>query len=175
MSTNNIKIISDLLLKLNDHIIQINDIIFEMNNTMNKINDSECIENMFKNTYMDQMNELVKKMNSVNYNININSSISLRKLNLSLSEKENESGTTHNIIFKTTLGMKTTIEFNSNLTVDELLKQYLTKINKTHLINNSEEKLYFTYNSENLELGDDRKIENVFKSNINPTILVSEF
>ena len=175
MSTNNIKIISDLLLKLNDHIIQINDIIFEMNNTMNKINDSECIENIFKNTYMDQMNELVKKMNSINYNIKLSSSISIKKFNLSLDEKENDSGTTHNIIFKTTLGMKTTIEFNSNLTVDELLKQYLTKVNKTHLINNTEEKLYFTYNSENLELGDNRKIENIFKTNCNPTVLVSEF
>jgi len=56
-----------------------------------------------------------------------------------------------------------------------LLKKYLDKINKSDIINNTEESLYFTYNAEKLEFGDLRKIEDVFASNNNPTVLVSEF
>ena len=79
------------------------------------------------------------------------------------------------INFKTTLGNKTTLEIDKNNTITELLKKYLEQINKTDIINNTEDSLYFTYNAEKLEFGDDRKIEDVFASNNNPTVLVSEF
>ena len=80
-----------------------------------------------------------------------------------------------NIIFKTTLGSKTTLEINTTSTIDELLKQYLYKINRSDLINNTEESLYFTFNAEKLEFGDKRKVDEVFTTNPNPTVLVSEF
>ena len=55
------------------------------------------------------------------------------------------------------------------------MKKYLDVINKNDIINNTEESLYFTYNAEKLEFGDQRKVEDVFASNNNPTVLVSEF
>ena len=79
------------------------------------------------------------------------------------------------INFKTTLGNKTTLEIDRNCSIEELLKKYLDKINKTDIINSTDESLYFTYNAEKLEFGDKRKIEDVFASNNNPTVLVSEF
>ena len=79
------------------------------------------------------------------------------------------------INFKTTLGNKTTLEIDRNCSIEELLKKYLDKINKTDIINSNDESLYFTYNAEKLEFGDKRKIEDVFASNNNPTVLVSEF
>ena len=51
----------------------------------------------------------------------------------------------------------------------------MDKISKTDIINSNDESLYFTYNAEKLEFGDKRKIEDVFASNNNPTVLVSEF
>jgi len=74
------------------------------------------------------------------------------------------------INFKTTLGNKTTLEIDLKNTITELLKKYFDKINKTDIINNTEDSLYFTYNAEKLEFGDDRKREDVFASNNNPTI-----
>ena len=64
---------------------------------------------------------------------------------------------------------------DKNNSIDELLKKYLDKINKSDIINSTEESLYFTYNAEKLEFGDQRKIEEVFATNNNPTVLVSEF
>ena len=74
------------------------------------------------------------------------------------------------INFKTTLGNKTTLEIDLKNTITELLKKYFDKINKTDIINNTEDSLYFTYNAEKLEFGDDRKREDVFASNNNPTV-----
>ena len=113
------------------------------------------------------MNNLIKDINNIKYkelpkikNNNISTDINL--------------DTIKNINFKTTLGNKTTLEIDKNNTIDELLKKYLDKINKSDINNNTEESLYFTYNAEKLEFGDQRKIEDVFSNN-NPTILVSEF
>ena len=117
--------------------------------------------------FFEQMNNLIKDINNIKYkelpkikNNNISTDINLDSIK--------------NINFKTTLGNKTTLEIDKNNTIDELLKKYLDKINKSDIINNTEESLYFTYNAEKLEFGDQRKIEDVFSNN-NPTILVSEF
>jgi len=108
------------------------------------------------------MNELIKDINNNKYKelpkisgINIDS---IKTIN-----------------FKTTLGNKTTLEIDKNNSINELLKKYLDKINKSDIINNPDESLYFTYNAEKLEFGDQRKIEDVFATNNNPTVLVSEF
>ena len=113
------------------------------------------------------MNNLIKDINNIKYkelpkikNGGVSSDINLDSIK--------------NINFKTTLGNKTTLKVDKNNTIDELLKKYLDKINKSDIINNTAESLYFTYNAEKLEFGDQRKIEDVFSNN-NPTILVSEF
>ena len=166
MSQEQIKQFSNLLGELNAHLVKINNIVFEMNNIMNKLNNKS---NSIENDFMEQMNDLLKRINNMNYN---------SKLKVSYDDINNTSNNLNevkNIIFKTTLGAKTTIEINNTNTIDELLKQYLCKINRSDLINNTEESLYFTYNAEKLEFGDKRKIDEVFATNPNPTVLVSEF
>ena len=141
-----------------------------MNNIMNKLNNNKL--NSMENDFMEQMNDLLKRINGMNYNAKLKASFDdIHKLN----EDQTNSDSLKNIIFKTTLGSKTTLEVNNVNTIDELLKQYLCQINRSDLINNTEESLYFTYNAEKLEFGDNRKISDVFSNNVNPTVLVSEF
>ena len=170
MSQEQLKQFSNLLSELNGHLVKINNIVFEMNNIINKLNNKS---NSVENNFIDQMNDLLKRINNMNYNAKLRASFDdINKINL---EKSSQIETLKTIIFKTTLGSKTTIEINTTNTIDELLKQYLYKINRSDLINNTEESLYFTYNAEKLEFGDNRKIDEIFSSNPNPTVLVSEF
>ena len=166
MSQEQIKQFSNLLSELNVHLVKINNIVFEMNNIMNKLNNKS---NAIENDFMEQMNDLLKRINNMNYSTKLKVSYD------ELGDQSNNINSLKNIIFKTTLGSKTTLEINSTITIDELLKQYLYKINRSDLINNTEESLYFTFNAEKLEFGDKRKIDEVFTTNPNPTVLVSEF
>ena len=170
MSQEQLKQFSNLLSDLNAHLVKINNIVFEMNNIMNKLSNKS---NSLENDFMGQMNDLLKRINNMNYNTKLKvSNDDINKLsNLQSTNDEN----IKNIIFKTTLGSKTSIEINTSNTIDELLKQYLFKINRSDLINNTEESLYFTYNAEKLEFGEQRKINEIFSGNPNPTVLVSEF
>ena len=148
-----------LVSELNMYLIKITNIVYKINSAFSKISS---IEDKSSFNFLEQMNELIKDINNNKYKelpkisgINIDS---LKTIN-----------------FKTTLGNKTTLEIDKNNSIDELLKKYLDKINKSDIINNPDESLYFTYNAEKLEFGDQRKIEDVFSTNNNPTVLVSEF
>ena len=148
-----------LVSELNMYLIKITNIVYKINSAFSKISS---IEDKSSFNFLEQMNELIKDINNNKYKelpkisgINIDS---IKTIN-----------------FKTTLGNKTTLEIHKNNSIDELLKKYLDKINKSDIINNPDESLYFTYNAEKLEFGDQRKIEEVFATNNNPTVLVSEF
>jgi len=148
-----------LVSELNMYLIKITNIVYKINSAFSKISS---IEDKSSFNFLEQMNELIKDINNNKYKelpkisgINIDS---LKTIN-----------------FKTTLGNKTTLEIDKNNSIDELLKKYLDKINKSDIFNNPDESLYFTYNAEKLEFGDQRKIEDVFSTNNNPTVLVSEF
>ena len=150
--------------ELNTYMIKIANVVYRINTAFAK---NYSIEEKSNFDFFEQMNNLIKDINNIKYkelpkikNNNISTDINLDSIK--------------NINFKTTLGNKTTLEIDKNNTIDELLKKYLDKINKSDIINNTEESLYFTYNAEKLEFGDQRKIEDVFSNN-NPTILVSEF
>ena len=153
-----------LMSELNTYMIKIANVVYRINTAFAKIYSIEEKSNF---DFFEHMNNLIKDINNIKYkelpkikNNNISTDINLDSIK--------------NINFKTTLGNKTTLEIDKNNTIDELLKKYLDKINKSDINNNTEESLYFTYNAEKLEFGDQRKIEDVFSNN-NPTILVSEF
>lgn len=76
-----------------------------------------------------------------------------------------------NVIFTTGNGFKTKILIDKETTVGEMLKQFLTKINKPELINNGDIK--FIFNSEILRFDDQKKVKKLF-GNIGgfPQILV---
>ena len=148
-----------LVSELNMYLIKITNIVYKINSAFSKISS---IEDKSTFNFLEQMTELIKDINN-------NKSKELPKI----------SGINVDSIkiinFKTTLGNKTILEMDKNNSIDELLKKYLDKINKSDIINSTEESLYFTYNAEKLEFGDQRKIEEVFATNNNPTVLVSEF
>ena len=151
---------SSLVSELNTYLIKITNIVYKINSVFSKISSFEEKSNF---NFLDQMNNLIKDINNSKYS-------ELPKIQNNISGINID--TIKIINFKTTLGNKTTVEIDKNKTIDDLLKKYLEKLN---IINNSDESLYFTYNAEKLEFGDKRKIEDVFISNTNPTILVSEF
>ena len=156
--------ISLLISELNTYLIKISNIVYKINSAFSKISS---VEDKLNFNFLDQMNDLIKDINNNKYK-------ELPKIqNNNISGINSESLKIIN--FKTTLGNKNTLEIDKNCTIEELLKKYLDKINKTDIINSNDESLYFTYNAEKLEFGDKRKIEDVFASNNNPTVLVSEF
>ena len=148
-----------LVSELNMYLIKITNIVYKINSAFSKISS---LEDKSTFNFLEQMTELIKDINN-------NKSKELPRI----SGINIDSIKTIN--FKTTLGNKTTLEIDKNNSIDELLKKYLDKINKSDIINNPDESLYFTYNAEKLEFGDQRKIEDVFSTNNNPTVLVSEF
>ena len=148
-----------LVSELNMYLIKITNIVYKINSAFSKISS---IEDKSTFNFLEQMNELIKDINN-------NKSKELPKISgINVDSVKI-------INFKTTLGNKTILEMDKNNSIDELLKKYLDRINKSDIINNPEESLYFTYNAEKLEFGDQRKIEEVFATNNNPTVLVSEF
>ena len=156
--------ISLLISELNTYLIKISNIVYKINSAFSKISS---VEDKLNFNFLDQMNDLIKDINTNKYK-------ELPKIqNNNISGINSESLKIIN--FKTTLGNKNTLEIDKNCTIEELLKKYLDKINKTDINNSTDESLYFTYNAEKLEFGDKRKIEDVFASNNNPTVLVSEF
>ena len=151
--------ISLLISELNTYLIKISNIVYKINSAFSKISS---LEDKSTFNFLEQMTELIKDINN-------NKSKELPKISgINVDSVKI-------INFKTTLGNKTILEMDKNNSIDELLKKYLDRINKSDIINNPEESLYFTYNAEKLEFGDQRKIEEVFATNNNPTVLVSEF
>ena len=148
-----------LVSELNMYLIKITNIVYKINSAFSKISS---LEDKSTFNFLVQMTELIKDINN-------NKSKELPKISgINVDSVKI-------INFKTTLGNKTILEMDKNNSIDELLKKYLDRINKSDIINNPEESLYFTYNAEKLEFGDQRKIEEVFATNNNPTVLVSEF
>lgn len=154
---------SSLISELNTYLIKITNIVYKINSAFSRISS---IEEKSKYNLLEQMNDLIKDINNSKYN-------ELPKIKNNITGINKECLKTIN--FKTTLGNKTILEIDINKSIDDLLKKYLDIINKNDIINNTEESLYFTYNAEKLEFGDQRKVEDVFASNNNPTVLVSEF
>ena len=154
---------SSLISELNTYLIKITNIVYKINSAFSRISS---IEEKSKYNLLEQMNDLIKDINNNKYN-------ELPKIKNNITGINKECLKTIN--FKTTLGNKTILEIDINKSIDDLLKKYLDVINKNDIINNTEESLYFTYNAEKLEFGDQRKVEDVFASNNNPTVLVSEF
>ena len=65
-----------------------------------------------------------------------------------------------NIIFNHYNGMKTTLITEYGTTIDQLLKEYLIRINRAEFINTNE--YTFMYNSRKIQFGDQTPVENIF-------------
>ena len=65
-----------------------------------------------------------------------------------------------NIIFNHYNGMKTTLITEYGTTIDQLLKEYLIRINRAEFINTNE--YTFIYNSKKIQFGDQTPVKNIF-------------
>ena len=78
-----------------------------------------------------------------------------------------------NITFKTTHGNVNNIKVDYGTSIDDMLKKYLKHINHPELINNKND-IAFLYNAQILIFGDKTKIEDYFKYNNHPNIIVND-
>ena len=78
-----------------------------------------------------------------------------------------------NCIFNTTTGKSLTILIDHGKTVNELIKIYFMRIDQPDLINR-EGDICFVYNASKIEFNNQQKVEDFFRFNSNPSILVND-
>ena len=83
------------------------------------------------------------------------------------------SGNKLNCIFVTTSGKNLSILIEYGKTVHELIKIYFMRVEKPELIN-EKDKICFVYNAGQIDFNCQDKVENYFKFNSNPRIMVND-
>ena len=134
--------------------MQIQNIEMQMNDYMSRSmnNNIGMINNIFGMSMNNNLN-MIMNNNMVNNDIN------------NIKKKDIE--------FVTTNGSLRNITMNYGETIGQALKKYLIEIKKPELINRND-KLKFLYNEQRLNFDDDTKIEDYFKGNKFPRIIVSD-
>ena len=84
-----------------------------------------------------------------------------------------KSGGKINAIFQSVGGLRLNFTVNIGTTIDKLLKKFLYKIDHPELIGNN--KILFLYNASPLKFGDQTPVEEYFRFNYNPKILIRCF
>ena len=82
-------------------------------------------------------------------------------------------GNKKNVVFKTTMGIITNILIDYGKTMTELLKVYLTRVDKMELFN-TKNTIAFLFNFKKIEWLDDTKVEIFFRFTPQPTIVVND-
>ena len=82
-------------------------------------------------------------------------------------------GNKKNIVFKTTMGIITNVLIDYGKTMTELLKVYLTRVDKMELFN-TKNTIAFLFNAKKIEWLDDTKVEIFFRFTPQPTIVVND-
>ena len=85
----------------------------------------------------------------------------------------NIGGNKINCIFNTTTGRKINILIDHGKTIHDLIKIYFARVETPELINRDQD-ICFVYNATKLNFKSTEKVENFFKFNANPTILVND-
>ena len=155
-----LKLISNLILKLNSHIKIINEIVIEINNVIKENKDI----NLYIRNSLYSLSESAKKMNTNDYNnININTS-------LDISDKDDNN-------FINNLTNKKTVIFKKFGKEDSFVYDSITPINKiikNYLINSGSlrmpKKPIFLYKGCSLNPNDMRKIGDITKDDLEITV-----
>ena len=143
-----------LYLKETNHpeLINTDKIAFLFNAQKLKFDDETKIEEFFK--FDDRPKILV--IDSVNSSGNMNN-------NLGISKK--------NIMFKTAKGVETSLKVDFETSIGDMLKLYLKEMKHPELIN-TRNTIAFLFNAQKLKFDDKTKIEEFFKYDDRPTIIV---
>ena len=106
--------------------------------------------------------------------MNIYSSVNNNMNNMNSNQIPNLSGQKKiNVIFQTTMGVKTNVLIDYGKTVSELFQIYLKKVDKFELYN-TENTVYFLFNANKVKMTEPTKVEDFFKITPNPTIVVND-
>ena len=155
-----LKLISNLIQKLNEYMKIINDIVFEINNI---INENKVINLNLRNS-INSLSDSMKKVNVNNYNnIYCNSS-------LELSEK-NENNILNNNSYKKTVifkkfGKEQNYIYDSNTPLNKIIRNYLEYTGGLKM----PKKPIFLYKGNSLNPNDKRKIGDISKDDIEITV-----
>ena len=76
------------------------------------------------------------------------------------------------VLFTTTIGTKRTIVLAYGTTVDQALRKYLDQVGKLDLVGS--DKISFLYNAAKLNYGDNTPVENFFRNNMYPKVVVND-
>ena len=128
-------------------------------------------KNMEKKANLKNLNFNINNHSS-NENIsNVTTNLALRDLFIDM-KKILKPGRMANATFTTIEGHTHNCIVNCEVTIDQLLKYYLRRMNKAELIGTN--KLNFIFNGSTLKFGDQYSIENYFGNNPSPKITVSQ-
>ena len=91
------------------------------------------------------------------------------------NEEDNSASLGNNIncIFKTTQGVVTNVFINPQKTMGELIQVYLKRMGKPELIN-KKDGVCFLYNANKIKFDDKRIIDDFFRGNTSPIIMVND-
>ena len=138
--------------------------------TFLKIPLNEFIYNSKEKESNDLSNNKMNKNMDKDYNINIIEKKNFEKV---INEPKNIKISKMNIIFKEVLfSRKTILILDYGTTIDQMLMEYLKKINKQEL-KDKKDKIYFSINLKRIEFGDKTPIEKFFDFNSQPNIDVN--
>ena len=155
-----LKLISNLITKLNAYMKLINDIVSEINNV---INENKVVGFKIRNS-LHSLNENVKKKNITDYN-NFNFNISF-----DTSEKDdncilNNSDNKKTVIFKK-FGKEENYVYDSNTPLNKVIKNYLVDSGSLRM----PKKPIFLYKGCSLNPNDIRKIGDITKDDLEITV-----
>ena len=93
--------------------------------------------------------------------------------NINNNYQGTQMGNKKNVVFKTTMGIITNVLIDYGKTMTELLKVYLTRVDKMELFN-TKNTIAFLFNAKKIEWLDDTKVEIFFRFTPQPTIVVND-
>ena len=155
-----LKLISNLIIKLNAHMKIINDIVIEINNV---INGNKAINLNIRNS-LHSLSESVKKISINDYNnMNLNTS-------LDISDKDdnnfiNSLNNKKNVIFKK-FGKEDKLVYDSITPINKIIKNYLINSGSLRM----PKKPIFLYKGCSLNPNDMRKIGDISKDDLEITV-----
>ena len=171
---------------------------------MNRNNNNNFIPNMMNNNNFYPNNNFQMPImimnnnnNNVMQNINMNNNINnfqganmirganipniddeawIKEYKIGVDEirEEYDDGPKMNIHFKTTHGIHHSIAVNYETTIGQLLNKYLILIRRPDLIVKKSNEIVFLYNAFKLRFEDETPVEEFFKNNMSPTIIVND-
>ena len=93
--------------------------------------------------------------------------------NINNNYQGTQMGNKKNVVFKTTMGIITNVLIDYGKTMTELLKVYLTRVDKMELFN-TKNTIAFLFNAKKIEWLDDTKVEIFFRFTPQPTVVVND-